>query len=663
MSGNWLALKLNMEYNHHLSSFLSTLCQRHYSIMGAIDIDKDVFGYGDNEVLHFCDSTGRDLDRKDYGINDDIVMLYESFDCTIHIAEDGDKIANPGNILIIDKSNKLLYSKKKFFSGTDDEFLRINSDSVVLFEEGSLKDFCQEYSDTPCIKEIYKKELVENQKSVIILNGVVQRNYKLLLIYNEYYFFWVDNRCKIFHSEKGFLHEGEFWIFWLYSPNQPFLIEKHIYDGENKGDGDISLSTIEGEVLSNYHLYNNPIEKNITYRSEDSACSANYLVLKLLGNWVILQKQPYNVFSAIIKSIDRANMGKLKMSTDFFFLDDMMGWAYLYDLDGNYVGHYPTSPSSHYSIYQRKTNLTTYYGVLRLDNFTIAIQPIYSKIKYLSNKDSLLRVFTKGAEYELEGVVSPEHGQVVPFGCNYHFAAYNNIYYTTPFRIVSDVYLIYEIGGLKGLVFQGKNVLGAEYDDILGFDYSFDLGEFQEDDNYINCGITAQWAPDGVILKKNCLYGLFIDEKTIILPIYETMDYITNNKTTCYFLAKKHGDVYLINNIDGILFNVSSNYSFVTTGQYEESLLFVFKSIITNEYKFVDYFGNTLTFSQINDKTILANWNLRQLSFDVEKEKFIYRKKTISDSEYIDYDYTQDELNDMYRDAFEGSPEYESNVD
>ena len=47
--------------------------------------------------------------------------------------------------------------------------------------------------------------------------------------------------------------------------------------------------------------------------------------------------------------------------------------------------------------------------------------------------------------------------------------------------------------------------------------------------------------------------------------------------------------------------------------------------------------------------------------YDVDKEGFKCQERRSSD--YDDGGYNQDELNDMYKDAFDNNPEYKSNID
>ena len=531
---------------------------------------------------------------------------------------------------------------------------RFNSDSRVYLEGGGLKELFLDESDAPCIKNLSCSSSV---KTVVVLSGVVHSNYKFLLSYKEYYFFLVDGKCRIYHTDKGLVNECGLGMIWFHSGNEPYLI------CDTPNDGTITVSTIEGEVFGNYHMFNHQSEESINNRNENCACSANCFVLKFIGNWFILKKKSHDSLSATIKAIGNDIHGNVNITNDVFFIENY-GWKiHLYDLDGDYIGEHLKNAATHYCLYPKTIDSRTYYGVLRIDDYAIIIPPIYEKMDYLLYRDDILfKVIMRDTlnNKDIEGILSAEHGLVVPFGCKYYFATYNNTYYINPFKITSDSYLIYELGGYKGLVFHGKNVLGAEYDDILGFDYSFDLGERDEED-YLTLGITAQWAPNCVILKKGNHYGLFIDERNIILPIYESLDFVKCSNSVYYFIAEMKGMRYLINTLDGVLLSVPSDYSYVSSGQNKYTEIFVFKSKETEKYLFVDYIGNPLIYNNKKDKLINVQWHSKQFGYDVDKEGFKCQVRRSSD--YDDGGYNQDELNDMYKDAFDNNPEYKSNID
>jgi len=644
-----------MEVNNHLRQFLHGLCDLHFDISGYIDIEKELFAYKYGGEFCFCDYARCGLDRKEYGIKDDIVVLCEADDCEcgIHIFEDKDRIANKRYYIIIDKSNNVIFERKDVYWDINGTFLRINSDSVIFLEDIPQDDSIIDGIDHPCIKSLMSKS--DSEKSVVILNGVIQSDHCFLLKYKEYYFFLVDGKCRIYHAKNGIVRECELGFIWFLSNEEAYLIEV-ITNDENVNEGHVVISSIEGKMLNNFC-----VPRRDSWNFIHSASSSNHMVLEFLGNWVILHKKPHNIFSATIKPIDNhgCKYYLIQILNDTFVLDDTLYYKYIYDLDGDYIGDKLRNSPKRFLIYPKRKEDQTYYGVLRLDDNTIIIPPIYNEMDYLlPNDDSLFKVTIRDTEKNrIFGVISAEYGQVVPFGCEYYFATYINTYYSNTFKISSDSYLIYELGGYKGLVFRGKNVLGAEYDDIFGFDYSLDLGEFDCEDEY-----TTYWTPNCVILKKGDQYGLFVDERKIFYPIYDSINIISCSKTVCYFVAEIKSTQYIISNLDDVLLRVPTDYSFVSFGQFIETKIFAFKSKETKNYLFIDYTGATLTNIIRNDKIVLVQWNSKQFAYNIEKEDFLQPRKSKDDNYDYGDGYTQAELNDMYKDAFDGSMEYESNI-
>ena len=163
-------------------------------------------------------------------------------------------------------------------------------------------------------------------------------------------------------------------------------------------------------------------------------------------------------------------------------------------------------------------------------------------------------------------------------------------------------------------------------------------------------------------MKKGDHYGLFVDERKIFYPIYDSINIISCSKTVCYFVAEIKSTQYIISNLDDVLLRVPTDYSFVSFGQFIETKIFAFKSKETKNYLFIDYTGATLTNIIRNDKIVLVQWNSKQFAYNIEKEDFLQPRKSKDDNYDYGDGYTQAELNDMYKDAFDGSMEYESNI-
>jgi hypothetical protein len=217
------------------------------------------------------------------------------------------------------------------------------------------------------------------------------------------------------------------------------------------------------------------------------------------------------------------------------------------------------------------------------------------------------------------------------------------------------------------LVYDGQNVLEPIYDDIIGFEYEENIDkEWQDVTRYKEFGITSQWAPTCVLLKKNNLWGIYSKGNSFIFPEFESINAIRVYKKNCFFSATKSGSIYLISSNAGVLFCLPSEYIFLKLGIGRSSFVFAFKSTVEQNYMFLNYKGEKLETVQQDSRYIKVMSKSRYFLFDIELEKFQKsdRPKQIEDDlSYIDSGYTQDELNDMYRDAFDGNPDYESNID
>lgn len=73
-------------------------------------------------------------------------------------------------------------------------------------------------------------------------------------------------------------------------------------------------------------------------------------------------------------------------------------------------------------------------------------------------------------------------------------------------------------------------------------------------------------------------------------------------------------------------------------------------------------YAQTYVYSNADDENDIIVGNIEGLYkyFDVEKRDFV---EDDDDYSYFDSGYTQDELDDMYREAFEGDPEAQWNID
>ena len=97
-------------------------------------------------------------------------------------------------------------------------------------------------------------------------------------------------------------------------------------------------------------------------------------------------------------------------------------------------------------------------------------------------------------------------------------------------------------------------------------------------------------------------------------------------------------------------------YYYIKTRYYD-----VFKSTESEDFVFIDSIGNTVSYEKDEDDENILHVSGIKESFDIEEEDFVEEEEDYN----YDYDdgYTQEELDDMYRAAFEGDPDAQWNID
>lgn len=181
------------------------------------------------------------------------------------------------------------------------------------------------------------------------------------------------------------------------------------------------------------------------------------------------------------------------------------------------------------------------------------------------------------------------------------------------------------------------------------------------------------------IISDNTLFN-----KQIIID-YDDVDFKTIIDDNCFFIVIKDGKVGAIStkgyhNVP-VIFEKIDNI--VRSGIICNSILYnregkeimsvgdncyiktkhcdVFMIAGSDEYLFVDSRGKILECHKDEDDDNILHINGIKESFDIEEEDFVEEENDY----YYDYnsDYTQEELDDMYRAAFEGDPDAQWNID
>ena len=137
------------------------------------------------------------------------------------------------------------------------------------------------------------------------------------------------------------------------------------------------------------------------------------------------------------------------------------------------------------------------------------------------------------------------------------------------------------------------------------------------------------------------------NERYNIPNIFDKIDNIVRSGVICNnILYNRNGEQ---------VFSLDEYY-YIKTRYYD-----VFKSTESEDFVFIDSIGNTVSYEKDEDDENILHVSGIKESFDIEEEDFVEEEEDYN----YDYDdgYTQEELDDMYRAAFEGDPDAQWNID
>ena len=313
------------------------------------------------------------------------------------------------------------------------------------------------------------------------------------------------------------------------------------------------------------------------------------------------------------------------------------------------------------------------HGVMNNWDNEIIIPPIYNNIIVIDDEEGLFEItylnLVKGKYHQTKGLYSIEDGFIIPFGLEYNIE--DMIDYTpSPDKVIKK-YVVYSNGYKKGIICNGKKLLNAEYDYISEGCYFNNHSYFVAGKQGKECIISdnpvftkyKDIEYDSVlfsdIIGDNCYFmvekegkfGAVCPNEDHIIPlIFDDISKIVNSGVIC------NGVLYDRNGRE--LFVLGENYKHIKTKYYD-----VFESKDSNDFVFIDSRGETINSRRDEDDEndiIVGNIEGLYKHFDVEKRDFV---EDNDDYSYFDSGYTQDELDDMYREAFEGDPEAQWNTD
>ena len=588
--------------------YRSLLQQEGYEHIGIIDAVRKIYGFAKDGVYHFCREDLTEIDRKEIGIFDEVVVLS---------IKDGN-IARTGeqeffsSCLILDKSNIIL--RELHPSTPPYIFRRLNTNSIVITKPVRLRPYtirknvvgwdafllAQHDNSQILVFDYYITESLRNASEFICLDGVDNSNLFLYMYHEDCYFFLSEEGMKVYHPKKGTIYQihtdkkrdSELFdsticfpdvLMWEVKNHGVFFVESY---SESKESANIvkiipmnGSPTIEFNMddisKSNREKMHNLSHKLRVY-THDAMCSEEYLILYLSGDEGLF------VIHTCSEDITAKCLFNYSRKTNYSFKNGIIESVYSYE-DGYYSnGEFDTftryehryydaechplnvaAENNRYLIYWKyvsiNNRLEKRYGVFKKDDCQTILPPIYNAISFNDDDtfDVELKNIVNEKEQLLNGLFSAEKGFILPIGMEYHHPEYwNNITGISINTAEANYFNIFSFGEHEGLMFGSEKVLEPIYDSIEGFPFWEKFNE-DEDSWYFDKKEaekrTKEYQPLSVILYKDGKRGLFIDKEHIIEPIFDCVECCKVLKGHAYFEVQQGGEKGIIS--DDIEFN------------------------------------------------------------------------------------------------------------
>ena len=312
------------------------------------------------------------------------------------------------------------------------------------------------------------------------------------------------------------------------------------------------------------------------------------------------------------------------------------------------------------------------HGVMNKWDNEIIVPPIYNNIIVIDDEKGLFEItylnLVKGKYHQTKGLYSVPDGFIIPFGLEYSIEDMID-YAPSPDKVIKK-YVVYSNGNKKGIICNGEKLFNAEYDYIsegcyfnnhsffvagkqgkeciISDDSNFDKYRNVEYDNITISHTIINKECFFIVEKEEKFGAICTSEKYNIPIIFDYISKIVNSGVICNkVLYDRNGKE---------LFVLGDKYKHIKTKFFD-----VFKAIGSNVFIFINSQGE-----QLNAKNDEYDDNILHVegafeAFNIEKEDFVEEEEDY----YYDYDdgYTQKELDDMYRAAYEGDPEAQWNTD
>lgn len=312
------------------------------------------------------------------------------------------------------------------------------------------------------------------------------------------------------------------------------------------------------------------------------------------------------------------------------------------------------------------------YGVMKKWDNDIIVPPIYNNITVIDDERGLFEItylnLVKGKYHQAKGLYSIEDGFIIPFGLEYNIEDMID-YVPSPNKVIKK-YVVYSNGNKKGIICNGKKLFNAEYDYIsegcyfnnhsyfvvgnhgkeciISDDSSFDKYRNVEYDNIIISHTIINEECFFIVEKGEKVGAICTSEKYNIPLVFDYISKIVNSGVIC--------NKVLYDRNAKELFVLGDNYKHIKTKFFD-----VFKATDTNVFVFINSRGEEIKCKKDEYDDNILHVEGAFEAFNIEEEDFVEEEEDY----YYDYDdgYTQKELDDMYRAAYEGDPEAQWNTD
>lgn len=509
-----------------MEEFYNSLFGNHgYKHIGIVDVEKKIWGYEKDGVYHFCKEDLTEIDRKDIGIEEEVLAITEVKESsnTLHkILLDRQSCSN---YFIIDGYNKMLAD----YDGSQNcQLWRINSNSIIVGEK-------------------YKGSRRYETHQSVIINGESEYDYVFTKEINRLFFFSkvYDDSDNVIEGpeEKIYFHiysslecieeESECAFIWKHQNRDVHFLYTKKADKNNENLEIIcsSPSDIYTRTIDFSDLQGNSLDLfNIELYDDD------YLIIPFERDHGIIVlcvgEHYYNISTRIIdfkycglaphgfsdKIISRET-GEPTM--EGYMVDGLE----FYDVYGNCLEllENPLKSYERYFVFSIPNKslfhkIDKLYGVIEIEFHKcerVVIPPVFEKIEHLGY--GLFNVFYgdyMGVQHhKLECLFSVENGFIEGRPHNSISSVDGGF-----FAQVSDKIVTYTENRQVGLIYKGKKVLEAGLDDIRGFNFD-SVSNLKGVDKYTLLNDIGSC----VALIKNKKYGLFIDDSNIIKPIYDSI--------------------------------------------------------------------------------------------------------------------------------------------